>query len=114
MMDAVVEHVRTRWASEGAEVTSAGRTSVTVAMPHEFRELDAALLELVDLFGVSVDLELTAAGAVLNIQRTRFFSPAASPQRFGPARRWCTWVMAPVGALVAFVAWYVSRWAFSA
>jgi hypothetical protein len=83
-MDAVVDHVRDNWASEGAEVASFGKSSVTVAMPHEFRQIDAVLSELTSLFPVSTDLELTSTGANLYIQQLRngrINEPAA---RFAP------------------------------
>lgn len=70
-MEAVVEHVRENWSAEGAEVASFGKSSVTVAMPHEFRQLDEAVGIMTALFPVSTDLELTTSGANLYIQRTR-------------------------------------------
>jgi hypothetical protein len=71
-MEGVVNHVRQHWASEGAEVSSTGKCSVTVAMPHEFRQIDECMRELTEAFPVTVDLELTSTGANLHIQQVRF------------------------------------------
>lgn len=70
-MDDVSAYVRDHWSTEGAEVMSAGKSSLTVNLPYEFRQIDDALDELSELHDVSTDLLLTETGATLRIRSGR-------------------------------------------
>lgn len=70
-MEDVADYVRDSWSSEGAEVLSVGKSSMTVNMPYEFRQLDGALDELTEVHDVTTDLMLTETGATLRVRRGR-------------------------------------------
>jgi hypothetical protein len=70
-MEDVADYVRDSWSSEGAEVLSVGKSSMTVNLPFEFRQLDDALDELTEVHDVSTDLILTETGANLRVRRGR-------------------------------------------
>lgn len=80
-MEDVGTYVRENWSAEGAEVLSTGRSSLTVGLPYEFRQIDDALEELCNLHDVSIDLQLTDTGANLRIRSGRTTRRTKLPPR---------------------------------
>jgi hypothetical protein len=102
-MEDVGAYVRENWSAEGAEVLSTGRSSLTVGLPYEFRQVDDALEELCTLHDVSVDLQLTDTGANLRIRSGRTTRRTTHPQRDQG--------LAQLPARISHTAQYTKLWA---